>query len=226
MHSTNPALVERVDQRQVPTGLVPPVQLIHPIVDTHRVSTLQRDADYHFSFTASRGGSPAWYIVNGRGVPDDKLTSFARQLASSIGVEQAQKQLATLFSYLSELARRGLLWYTRPSASREPPGRRICARRLPTGRGPEGKSQCLSSARSAARPARHAVYPGPFLHVCHRLSDLRLPAPICQEGASDRHPSLLDKSIPLRGDCLSRSELKRQFLRWRKRGKYEHTHCL
>jgi len=118
MHSTNPALVERVDQRQVPTGLVPPVQLIHPIVDTHRVSTLQRDADYHFSFTASRDGSPAWYIVNGRGVPDDKLTSLARQLASSIGVEQAQKQLATLFSYLSELARRGLLWYSQPSDQR------------------------------------------------------------------------------------------------------------
>ena len=87
MHSTNPALVEHVDQRPVPTGLVPPVQLIHPIVDTHRVSTLQRDADYHFSFTASRDGSPAWYIVNGRGVPDDTLTAFARQLASSIGVE-------------------------------------------------------------------------------------------------------------------------------------------
>jgi hypothetical protein len=114
MHSTNLALVEHVDQRPVPTGLVPPVQLIHPIVDTHSVSTLKRDADYHFSFTASRDGRPAWYIVNGRGVPDDTLTAFARQLASSIGVEQPQRQLAPLLSYLSELARRGVLWYTKP----------------------------------------------------------------------------------------------------------------
>jgi hypothetical protein len=115
MHSTSSALVEHIDhqtdQQPAMTRSVPTVQSIHPIVRTRKV----RDAGYHFSFTASENAGSTWHIVNGRGVPDDTLTAFARQLASATSIEQAQMQLAPLLSYLSGLARRGLLWYMQPS---------------------------------------------------------------------------------------------------------------
>lgn len=119
MHSTNLALVESIDrqtdQRTTPTWPVPSVQSIHPIVRTQKVTTPKGDAGYHFSFVPDQVACSEWFIVNGRGVPDDTLTAFARELASSAGIEQAQAQLAPLLSYLSEQAQRGLLWYHQTS---------------------------------------------------------------------------------------------------------------
>jgi hypothetical protein len=115
MYSANMALLEQtddqLDQRPVITPSAQSVQSIQSVVPTQGISARNADSGYHFVMAESQKGCAAWYIVNGHGVPVNTLTSFARQLASTVGLEHAQEQLAPLLSYLTWQAQNGLLWY-------------------------------------------------------------------------------------------------------------------
>ncbi len=115
MHPTNTALLEdtgrHLEQGTVTIQSDNIVQSIQSAVQPKSNAARHRDPGYHFILADGQTGCPAWYVVNGRGVPDDTLTNFTRQLASSLGLEQAQAQFAPLLSYLTWQEQRGILWY-------------------------------------------------------------------------------------------------------------------
>lgn len=106
MHSSSAATLERIDQLPVPS-----ISLDQPAQQPQDIPAEVWCAAYHVVIIVNQEGSTALHVVNEFGVPDDTLSVFARQFASSIDLEQARAQVAPLLSYLTWQARRGLLWY-------------------------------------------------------------------------------------------------------------------
>lgn len=119
MHYSNTATVERIDQQPVMDRPVPAIQSAQPARQSHDIPSGSECVAYHFVTLAEQDGCSALYVVNEFGVPDDTLSDFARQLASSIGPKQAQAQLASLLSYLTYQEQRGLLWHAPASSLQE-----------------------------------------------------------------------------------------------------------
>lgn len=117
MYPTNTALLKKTNDDLRPdqqTATVPSLQDIQSewsTGQTHVSSPRNADRGYHFVMVDTLKDCPAYIIVNGYGVPDDTLSSFAGHLVSTIGRKQAHAQLAPVLSYLTWLAQRGILWY-------------------------------------------------------------------------------------------------------------------